>query len=121
MDYEHAADRNDIPYCLTVAMKERRSVRIVYVSRHRGYPDRTERVVEPLYVRNRLLVAKCHLRRAERHFRLDRIEECKILSSASESSLAEASSTGGGSGNSHTVLYLLLGLVIVLVWIGLAL
>ncbi len=56
---------------LATAVREHRAVGIAYRTRGRGA---TRRVVEPIGMRGPYLVAYCRLRRAERTFRVDRIE-----------------------------------------------
>jgi predicted DNA-binding transcriptional regulator YafY len=65
--------RPRLPAALQQALARRTPVRILYVSRGR----KTRRVISPLYATehngNIYLVAYCHLRQAQRTFRLDRI------------------------------------------------
>jgi DNA polymerase-3 subunit epsilon len=70
-----------LPPPLAQALARQCSLRIRYVSGKRE----TERVISPLYSTsgqgNTYLVAYCHLRRAQRTFRLDRIERAELLES----------------------------------------
>jgi hypothetical protein len=77
-DIDHAAIRTAVER----ALEKRDSLEIVYHTAGRG--ERTRRVVDPLRLEERggaaYLIAYCHLRRAERVFRIDRIERIEIRS-----------------------------------------
>lgn len=68
-----------LPAPMASALREHRAVRIHYVSGRRE----TRRVIRPLYATeergNTYLVAYCHLRQAQRTFRLDRIAQAELL------------------------------------------
>lgn len=70
-----------LPPALAEALARQCSLRIRYVSGKR----KTERVISPLYSTsgegNTYLIAYCHLRQAQRTFRLDRIERAELLES----------------------------------------
>lgn len=61
--------------------RERRRIQMVYRSAARG--ERTQRSVDPLALVHRsghwYLIGHCHLRRALRTFRVDRIQSCELL------------------------------------------
>ncbi len=60
----------DLPEALATAASRGQTVGIRYSSAN----EVTERVVKPLWINHRYLIAFCHLRQAQRTFRLDRIE-----------------------------------------------
>lgn len=62
-------EASDLPEPLATAVRDRRPVTMRYA----GPRGTSERVISPLLVQGRYLVAYCHLRDDERTFRLDRI------------------------------------------------
>lgn len=60
------------------AIQEKRVLHIEYVSQYRGYPDRTQRDIEPLEIHGPMVEAYCHLREDKRNFRFDRIEHLEL-------------------------------------------
>jgi DNA polymerase-3 subunit epsilon len=65
-----------LPAPLVQALQGRYRLWLRYVD---DYGDCTERLVDPLDANSRYLIAYCHLRQAERTFRLDRILEMRIV------------------------------------------
>lgn len=69
-----------LPLELEEALEGRKPVRMEYLDAHQ---QRTQRIIEPLHVRRSggelLLVAHCHLRQAQRTFKLDRIVHLRRL------------------------------------------
>ncbi len=66
---DRAIESSDLPEPLATAVRDGRPIAMRYAK-----PGETnERVVSPLLVEGRYLVAYCHLRADERTFRLDRI------------------------------------------------
>ena len=63
---------------LEAAVAAHQVVRIVYTSRHRGFPDTTSREIEPLRVSGGMVAAYCRLREELRHFRFDRIHSARL-------------------------------------------
>lgn len=61
------------------AVDGKRVVYIEYVSKYRGYSDRTRREIEPLRIRGHMVEAYCRLRRDKRNFRFDRIADIRLL------------------------------------------
>jgi DNA polymerase III epsilon subunit family exonuclease len=74
-----------LPLELEDALEQRKPVRMEYLD---GSENRTERVIEPLQVRRRsgelMLVAHCHLRKARRTFKLERIVQLRRVDATAE-------------------------------------
>lgn len=68
-----------LPESMSKAIKQHRQLNIVYL----GQPERTTRTITPLYPTQyegvTYLVAFCHLRQAQRTFRLDQIEQIALV------------------------------------------
>lgn len=68
-----------LPESMSEAIKQHRQLNIVYL----GQPERTIRTITPLYPTQyegvTYLVAFCHLRQAQRTFRLDQIEQIALV------------------------------------------
>lgn len=68
-----------LPESMSEAIKQHRQLNIVYL----GQPERTTRTITPLYPTQyegaTYLVAFCHLRQAQRTFRLDQIEQIALV------------------------------------------
>ncbi|MCS7219736.1 MAG: exonuclease domain-containing protein [Anaerolineae bacterium] len=76
-----SSEWEQLPAPLPQALQGRRRLWLRYQDEYGGY---TERLVDPLDANHRYLIAYCHLRQAERVFRLDRILEMQIVEEFSD-------------------------------------
>lgn len=65
-----------------VAAERGLSVRLQYVDK---YGVRSERILDPKAVEEHQVMGWCHLRRAKRHFRYDRMQSIEVVGESSRS------------------------------------